>query len=171
MLHPVVVGAVLVLLMNDHILKQRWPSVLTGKLSDAAGLVFFPLLLVAVAEICRSWMGLTPPSRRFVATCVGLTGLVFAAAEVFPVVDGVLELAWGWTVWPVDALTGRSVRRVVMVADPSDLLTLPALWIAWAIGSSRAPSATERLARTPLESSHRRLSGLLLWRVVRGSTR
>jgi hypothetical protein len=156
MLHPVVVGAVLVLLMNDHILKQRWPSVLTGKLSDAAGLVFFPLLLVAVAEICRSWMGLPAPSRRFVATCVALTGLAFAAAEVVPVVDGALELAWGWTRWPVDALTGRSVRSVVMVADPTDLLTLPTLWAAWSIGSSRAASATERLASHVSPESLRR---------------
>lgn len=160
MLHPVVVGAVLVLLMNDHILKDRWPGVLTGKLSDVAGLVFFPLLLVAVAEMCRSWMRLPPPSRRFVAICVALTGLVFAAGELVPVVDGALELAWGWVRSPVDALAGRSVRGVVMVADPTDLLTLPALWIGWTIGSSRAP-LRERPARP------HGLSGIL---VVTGSS-
>src|SRR5690242_17575868 len=38
MLHPLVLGAVAVLILNDHLLKARWPSWWTGKLSDVAGL-------------------------------------------------------------------------------------------------------------------------------------
>lgn len=45
LMHPLSVGAVLLLLLNDHFLKSTVPSVLTGKLSDFAGLFFFPFLL------------------------------------------------------------------------------------------------------------------------------
>ena len=41
---PRTVGAILVLLINDHLLKGAAPGWVTGKLSDFAGLVFFPLL-------------------------------------------------------------------------------------------------------------------------------
>jgi hypothetical protein len=147
MLHPVFVGAVLVLLVNDHVLKDRWPGVLTGKLSDIAGLVFFPLLLLALGEIFRSWTRLPAPSLRFVTICVVLTGLIFAAARLLPVADGALELAWGWARWPVDALAGWSVRTVVIVSDPTDLLTLPALLIAWVVGRTRCPVQTSKINR------------------------
>src|SRR3972149_6580371 len=42
---PASLGAVALLLLNDHFLKQAYPSILTGKLSDFAGLFFFPFLL------------------------------------------------------------------------------------------------------------------------------
>ena len=49
---PTVIGAVALLAVNDHVLKGRgWlPGWLTGKLSDLAGLYFFPVLLVVLAE-------------------------------------------------------------------------------------------------------------------------
>ena len=40
-----VVSLVLLVLEDDHLLKQAWPGVVTGKLSDVAGLVVAPLLL------------------------------------------------------------------------------------------------------------------------------
>lgn len=47
--HPVALAAVAVLAANDHLLKGSGllPGALTGKLSDVAGLFFFPLLLSA----------------------------------------------------------------------------------------------------------------------------
>ena len=41
--------------MNDHVLKHACPGVVTGKLSDFAGLFFFPLFLADVLG------HLTPP--------------------------------------------------------------------------------------------------------------
>ena len=41
------------MIVNDRVLKVRYPSEVTGKLSDFAGLVFFPLFLVAAAEALR----------------------------------------------------------------------------------------------------------------------
>ena len=43
--HPGSVLALVVLVLNDHVLKQAWPGPVTGKLSDVAGLVVAPLLL------------------------------------------------------------------------------------------------------------------------------
>lgn len=45
LLHPVVLVAVVVLVLNDHWWKGVGPALVTGRLSDVAGLLFFPLLL------------------------------------------------------------------------------------------------------------------------------
>ena len=42
---PVAVVSLVLLVLNDHLLKQAWPGAVTGKLSDVAGLVVAPLLL------------------------------------------------------------------------------------------------------------------------------
>ena len=46
LLHPVNLIAMLVLGLNDHWLKAAWPGLVTGKLSDVAGLVVLPLVVV-----------------------------------------------------------------------------------------------------------------------------
>ena len=51
--HPGSVLALVVLVLNDHVLKQAWPGWVTGKLSDVAGLVVAPLLLAALLAIVR----------------------------------------------------------------------------------------------------------------------
>ena len=43
--HPLSVAALVLLALNDHVLKQAWPGFVTGKLSDVAGLVVAPLVL------------------------------------------------------------------------------------------------------------------------------
>ncbi len=57
LLQPLALGAIAVLLLNDHVFKAVAPGLVTGKLSDIAGLVFFPLLLVAVAELALARAG------------------------------------------------------------------------------------------------------------------
>ena len=60
MTRPLAVIAVLSLFLNDHVFKYAWPGVVTGKLSDVAGMIFFPLLLQTLA-----W-AFVPQSRRTV---------------------------------------------------------------------------------------------------------
>ncbi|HMA97224.1 MAG TPA: hypothetical protein VKP30_31280, partial [Polyangiaceae bacterium] len=48
LLHPASLLAITILLLNDHVLKAHYSSWLTEKLSDCAGLVFFPLLLATL---------------------------------------------------------------------------------------------------------------------------
>jgi hypothetical protein len=61
LLRPVSVVSLVVLVVNDHWLKARLGTdrrfgAVTGKLSDVAGLVFFPLVLASLLELGR-WLG------------------------------------------------------------------------------------------------------------------
>lgn len=47
-LNPIFLTGLLVLVVNDHWLKMQYPGVLTGKLSDLAGLLIFPLFLAYI---------------------------------------------------------------------------------------------------------------------------
>ena len=49
--HPVTVAALVVLLVNDHLLKYAYPGWVTGKLSDVAGLVLAPALLASLVTL------------------------------------------------------------------------------------------------------------------------
>jgi len=123
--HPVPVGAVAVLLVNDLVLRWRWPCWITGKLGDVAWLLFAPLAAAVVA-------GLVLPRRvsrrRTWAIALGL------ALVAVPFVLG--------NAWPPALAVMRSLYRVLfgrqplMVGDPSDLLTLPALYVTWRVWRS-----------------------------------
>jgi hypothetical protein len=143
LLHPGALVAILVLVLNDHVLKQAFPGVVTGKLSDVAGLVFFPLALQATWELglerCGRW---SAPSRRTLVVAVVLTGIGFALANGPG--DALYRWGLGALQWPVRGgvaiLRGGAlpaIQPVAHVADLGDLLTLPALGIALRIGRSR----------------------------------
>jgi len=126
-LHPVALAAVVVLVVNDWVLKpSAAPGWLTGKLSDVAGLVFAPLVVTAVIDLALfaaarlgarvdPWLG-----PRRLAAAIALTGAGFAAVKLSA--DAARAVAG---VWPGDAR---------IVADPTDLLALPALAVAAWIG-------------------------------------
>jgi hypothetical protein len=155
MLHPIVVASVALLLANDHVFKLRWPSVVTGKLSDVAGLVFFPVLLFSLAEMWSAVLRRRAPSPSILVGCIFVSGIVFASAEVAPSFERVLEATWGALASPRDAISGSS-SPVAMVADPSDLVALPALWVAWRVAARR---------RLPSESAEEGFRRIALWRV------
>jgi hypothetical protein len=46
--HPVFTGSVALLAINDHVLKARWPGLITGKLSDIAGVIMFAIACTAI---------------------------------------------------------------------------------------------------------------------------
>ena len=152
LLHPIVLAAIALLVINDQALKRVWPGVVTGKLSDVAGLVFAPLLLVAAAELVASARGRwTGPRTRPVTIAVAAVGLGFAAVKLIPEAEAAWELALGVVQWPVSALAdltaGRGpapVRSVVSTPDATDLVALPAIWLAHAIGLGRVRRAQTR---------------------------
>lgn len=128
-LHPVTLLALLVLVANDWVFKPRFgPSVVTGKLSDVAGLVAAPVVLTALvglALLVAKKLGarVSPhlTHRRLVASVIA-TGAVFAAIKLWPRASQ----------WFVDAIS--IVRPASVQLDRTDLLTLPALAIAYWIG-------------------------------------
>lgn len=117
LLHPVALIAIAVLVINDHVLKDAYPSWLTGKLSDVAGLVFFPLLLaVLLAPVAR--LGRIG-REHLIALCVIATGVGFAAIKLWEPATVVCEHVLGWL--------QLSPGPVQIVRDPTDLLALAAL--------------------------------------------
>ncbi|NAS23508.1 hypothetical protein GT755_17630 [Herbidospora sp. NEAU-GS84] len=104
--HPLTVLALVVLVVNDHLLKHTWPGVVTGKLSDVAGLILLPAVLDLVLR--RPWLSIAVTGVGFTLVKASETG-AWLASEAW-------SLAWGPS---------------VILADPTDLLTLPALYVAW----------------------------------------
>lgn len=145
LLHPLVVVSVVVLIVNDHLLKAISPGVMTGKLSDVAGLAFFPLALVSAWEVLASalgrWRSPTPTSL-LVATAA--TAGVFAVAKSSAAGNMLVSAALGtlqWAAASVFALIGGGatphLQRAVIAQDPTDLIALAALGVSVVIGYRR----------------------------------
>ncbi|MBI5526247.1 MAG: hypothetical protein HY897_07925 [Deltaproteobacteria bacterium] len=135
LVRPVPICGMALLLLNDHFLKHACPGVVTGKLSDLAGLLFFPLLLQALFEFARAAAGkFDGHSRRELIAVVLLTAAVFATVKTWTPANELYRVAWGAMQWPfraaAAAIRGEAVsgiRTVVLVRDPTDLAALPAL--------------------------------------------
>jgi hypothetical protein len=127
LLRPVPLVALGLLAVNDHLLKREFGNAVTGKLSDIAGLVFVPLLAVAVVELLRAaghfeWRA----STRTLGACVVSVGLIFTAAKVSPMMAHLFGDILGAVRFPVRG----ELDRVTITHDVSDLVALPALAIA-----------------------------------------
>ena len=150
LLHPVALAAIGVLLLNDHVLKDAAPGLVTGKLSDIAGLAFFPLVLLGTWEVARSavgrWRG---PSVRALALSVAVTAIAFGLVKTTALVAGAFATTLGAAQWAIGlALTAghRSSELVptLVVRDPTDLVALPAVLIAAWIGAARLARSEAR---------------------------
>ncbi|KYF51085.1 hypothetical protein BE08_09470, partial [Sorangium cellulosum] len=109
LLHPLWLGALALLVLNDHALKGSGllPGWLTGKLSDLAGLLVAPAALAALLRVS---------SRRGFLGAHVATGAVFSAINLAPQAARAVEALM--------ALTPLPWRITV---DPTDLMALPAL--------------------------------------------
>jgi hypothetical protein len=139
---PAPLLAVGVLFLNDHVLKAIAPSPMTGKLSDVAGLVVFPLLVVSCIDLIQGRrVGPSRTSAGDLFVAVSLTGAVFSlikllspAAQV--VNEGLGVIQWLLTLGPI---RGAAPTPTSMLVDPSDLIALPALLGSWWIARGREP--------------------------------
>lgn len=140
LLHPVPLVALILLVANDWLAKPSpaVPGWLSGKLSDVAGLVAAPLVATAAVD-CALLLAARAGARvdfslgrgRLTAA-VFTSGLAFAAVKLWPAAARAFERAGG--------LVGLDWRAV---ADPTDLVALPALAVAWWVGR-------REIARVPL---------------------
>ena len=96
-------GALAVLVVNDHLLKALVPGLVTGKLSDFAGLFLAPVVVAA------------PFGRRArpVAHAAAVLGAVaFALAKLVPAIAAFV-----------------SAHVMLTTCDPTDLVAVPMLWL------------------------------------------
>lgn len=134
LLHPVVLAGIACFVVNDHVLKPAHPGWLTGKLSDIAGLIFFPVLIAAVAELA------SPAARQHAGAililAVAVTGLTYVAMLLVPIGGDGYRWSIGIVQWPfrIAAAIAASaplpaIAPVRFAADSTDLITLPALLV------------------------------------------
>lgn len=154
-----VVLAVVVLFVNDHLLKHAFPGLVTGKLSDVAGMIFFPVLLAALCwPLAPAALRTDAAQDRLLALACVATAVVFTLTKTTALGNEAYRVGWGALQWPVRALAALAhgqrlprLARVVLVRDPSDVLAVPFVLLAYAAGrrggqlrllspSSRSPS-------------------------------
>lgn len=133
LLSTVFLSSLAALLVNDLYLKPHHPSLVSGLLSDFAGMVFFPIFLIAVAEFIL----LFTPGQRF-ATPLWFAVSSFLIAVLFVVLK---FTQWGESLYinlvnPIVDLTGDwlSLGTTGLVADPLDLLALLMIPIPYLVG-------------------------------------
>jgi hypothetical protein len=161
---PLPIVAILLLAGNDHVGKGLLflPEIVRGKLSDVAGLFFFPIFLFALVGLASR--RLVDGHRQVVAWLAAVaTGLAFGVLKTQPEIN-----RWAGALWGPAAL------------DPTDLLALPAallaaVWLLRRPGGCRPRPAWARFCvlamaaffsiATPAPMMARRFPE---WRVVRG---
>lgn len=113
LLTPTWVGALALLVANDHWLKGSGllPGVLTGKLSDFAGMMVAPVLLATLLGV---------RSRGALLACH------VAVAAVFTGIQLSTGFAAQWS-----GLMGMFGHPWTITCDPTDLIALPFLLLSW----------------------------------------
>lgn len=104
LISPPFIFCLLLLLLNDFYLKVAFHNMLTGKVSDVCGLFIFPIF----------WSAVFPQRKLWVFIFSGVLFIYWKSEFA----SGLIELV----------NTFFSVQRTV---DPSDLIALPILLVAW----------------------------------------
>lgn len=128
--HPASLICLVLLVVNDHLLKAAIPSGFTGKLSDFAGLFFFPFVVAAGLSL----LGLS--QRRAGPLAFSLTLLCFTLLKTLPAANHLAVAGL--------RLAGLPAQ---IVLDPTDLLALAMLWPAWQLWRQAPPAAGPRAER------------------------
>lgn len=147
--HPAALLSIVLLLLNDHYFKSAYPSALTGKLSDFAGLFFFPFLLALILSLLSDRLNLPP--RTNASAAFTITGLWFTAIKILPGANRATENLVAW-------LTGKPAQ---IILDPTDLIALLSLLAAWRLW--------EKQAQRPPQPVHRRTALLAISLAVFGT--
>ena len=142
LLHPLAIGALVALVVNDHLLKSLWPGVVTGKISDVAALLIVPPLAVELVGATRRG-GLAPRGRTLVAVAAAVAvGAWFVAVKLHPAANEAYAIVMGLVQWPGATLASLLAGlpppppgRAPTVLDPGDLVALPAVALGSWIGA------------------------------------
>lgn len=149
LLHPITLTALALWAINDHLLKGWGPALLTGKLSDVAGLAVCPTVLLGISEWCapqlvqRQWRSL------LIASCT-VMGLLVVGLELSEPVQLAYRYALGGARFVASSLVAwlcgtrsPAFALVSTTPDVTDLLTLPALAIpCWLVRHTQPSSGS-----------------------------
>lgn len=141
MLHPACLLALGLWWLNDDVLKARYHNFLTGKLSDLACMVVFPVLVLSVIQVVQSLRGVAwfPRRAHVLATLFGV-GVLFAAINLSATVGHAYRVVFAHVLFPfLFAFHGaHHLPAISHTQDPTDLLVLPALYLAYLLAPRRA---------------------------------
>lgn len=102
LVHPIPLAAVALLALNDHFLKVNYPSYLTGKLSDLAGVFVFPILLCALWNLSLNLVSAARSLKHFqwitlrqATVAIAVTDMIFVGVKIGPAIRDVYVRAMG----------------------------------------------------------------------------
>src|SRR5690348_11788248 len=101
LLHPITIVALATWIINDHWAKAAHGGVVTGKLSDVAALIVFPLLPVIALEKWRAWRRQPPPGFAWALGWILATGFVLVAINLFDTGSWIYRHGFAVLQWPL----------------------------------------------------------------------
>lgn len=144
LLNPIAVLATALLVVNDHLLKAHWPGFVTGKLSDVAGMIVAPLVILAIMEalwppVASAFARDEPDARapRMMPWLVAMVvAVAFAAMKTWAPMTAVYEHAASLARLPLRAAVAlihgvpRLEDRIVVTRDATDVWVTPLAFFA-----------------------------------------
>lgn len=101
--HPLFIVSLLTLLFNDFYFKPAFSNALTGKLSDFAGLIVFPIFIASIF----------PSSKKWISIVAGIFFVIWKTPLISPLID-TLNLALPFR-----------IQRIIDYTDYWALVVLP----------------------------------------------
>ena len=146
--HPVVLLLIGIWIVNDHFLKDMFGNVLTGKISDFAGVAVLPLMLLGAYESTCAALSKSPQFRNYVLLgSIFITAFFMAGINLFESWASAFRVGLGAAQWPARAVwnywqngTSLSAVPVHHTMDPSDLWSLIALAFPFWLGRKLEPA-------------------------------
>lgn len=126
LLRPAPLVALLLLVLNDHVLKEVCPGLITNKLSDLAGAFLLPVLVLSVAELVAA-------RRRYISSVSAATMVCFLTALGLILVKTCAATSdvYGTLVGLARYPFIHAFHRVQVATDPTDLGALLSVGLAW----------------------------------------
>lgn len=131
-LHPVPLGAVVLMAVNDHYLKYNHTSWITGKLSDFCGVFYFPIFLLAIVHLVDHLLRGESASIRkgHLIIAIAVTDLIMIGLKLSPAFSG----------WITDVFA-KNLFPIKIINDPWDLLALSMNLLTYWFVTSRVTSS------------------------------
>lgn len=147
--------SVIVLLLNDHVLKWTLGNTVTGKLSDVAGVFLLPLLILGGTEALRKHFGVRWESGTAeILGTVAFVGIGFAAVKTVAPVGDAYEYMVG-LLRKFATLSSDPVAPIIVYRDATDLLVLPVLIGTYLLAAKYRPRTWRSAILAPANSLER----------------